>query len=596
MVQDVFTGWYKALFEAGGAHEDGGVDDGVCFAGLGHEEVVRHHISVGEGELDLLAGLHVKFLHVKHEALADGANADRGQFRRVAEDAGLLGLFLGFSGDDATFGARFNVEPEVLDDIGSVAGVQFGGFLHGGEQRGVAHIMLLVNPEGFEQMVSVFFLRGVKLLNPFLRGGDDFGGGAFAELDAGAMTHAIGGMLEVFEQRGDGLTVDGDGFLQFAAFGGHAVDAAVFVVAIWVAYVVLHVADDDVVPVGDVERAIFAEDGIAGAEILVAAHEQAAGFVLGDSAVGLRDLHGEFRTGRFAPDAGFFRVTGQVVVLDAEEADDVADEEVALHVLGEVRAADDFARGDGAHFLLEQLIHFEAVAFGAHLVSATAGAVGGVLIAPGVKSDAVGVGRVVSVLRNGETARIEAIHGTRAGLQRRTPRMLVIVHHEDTALPVDAAIGAVDEIVRAVMRVGEIDALQHDRAHIGHVVAIGVFEEDDVRGAGDDDAAIPELKAERILHAGELRHAVALAVLVVVVADDERVLHLLQWLPHRVGVPHGGPQAAFGIDLHLHGIHELRELRLIGEQAHFKARIKGHVLDRFLAADVFRAAFLHRAR
>jgi hypothetical protein len=38
-------------------------------------------------------------------------------------------------------------------------------------------------------------------------------------------------------------------------------------------------------------------------------------------------------------------------------------------------------------------------------------------------------------------------------------------------------------------------------------------------------------------------------------------------------VPHGGPEAAFGIDLHLHGIHELRELRLIGKEAHFKARI-----------------------
>jgi hypothetical protein len=174
--------------------------------------------------------------------------------------------------------------------------------------------------------------------------------------------------------------------------------------------------------------------------------------------------------------------------------------------------------------------------------------------------------------------------------------MLVVMHHEDTALPVDAAIGAHDEIVRAVMRVGEIDALQHDRAHVGHIVAIGVFEENDVRGAGDDDAAVPEFKAERILHAGELGDAICFAVFVVVMADDEGVLHLLQRLPHRVSVPHSGPQAAFGIDLHLHWIHELRELRLIGKQAHFKARIKGHVPDRFLAADVFCAALFLSAR
>ena len=172
----------------------------------------------------------------------------------------------------------------------------------------------------------------------------------------------------------------------------------------------------------------------------------------------------------------------------------------------------------------------------------------------------------------------------------------MIVHHENAALPVDAAIGAHNEVVRAVMRIGEIDALQHDRAHVGHVVAIGVFEEDDVGGAGDDDTAIPELKTERILHAGELGHAIRFAVFVVVVADDEGVLHILQGLPHRVGVPDGSPEATFGIDLHLHRVHELRELCFIGKQAHFKAWIKGHVLDGFLAADVFRATFLHGAR
>ena len=444
--------------------------------------------------------------------------------------------------------------------------------------------------------MRVLLPGGVELFHPFLRGGDDLGGRALAELDAGAVAHAVGGVPEVFEQGGDRLAVDGDGLLQFATLGRHAVDAAVLVVAVRVAHVVLHVADDDVVPVGDVERAVFAEDGVARAEVFVAAHEQAAGFVLGDGAIGLGDLDAELGAGRLAPDAGLVRVAGQVVVLDAEEADDVADQEVALHVLGEVRAADDLACGDGAHLLFQQLVHLEAVAFGPDLIGATAGAVRGILIAPGVKGDAVRVRRVVGVLRDGEAARIEAIHRAGAGLQRRPPGMLVIVHHEDTALPVDAAVGPHDEIVGAVVRVGKIDTLQQDRAHVGHVVAVGVLEEEDVRGAGDDDAAVPELEAERILHAGEFRDAVALAVLVVVMADDERVLHLLQRLPHRVGVPHGGPQAAFRIDLELHGVDELRELRLVGEQAHFKARIQGHVLDRLLAADVVGAAFLHGAR
>jgi hypothetical protein len=90
------------------------------------------------------------------------------------------------------------------------------------------------------------------------------------------MAHAVGGVLQVFEQRGDRLAVDGDGLLQLAARGGDAIDAAVFVVAVRVAHVVLHVADDDVVPVGEVERAIGREDGIGRTEVLVAAHEEAA--------------------------------------------------------------------------------------------------------------------------------------------------------------------------------------------------------------------------------------------------------------------------------------------------------------------------------
>ncbi len=73
----------------------------------------------------------------------------------------------------------------------------------------------------------------------------------------------------------------GDGLLQRSTDGGHAVDAAVRVVAVGIAHVVLHVADDDVVPVAEIQRAVGREDGIRRAEVLVAAHQQAARFVLG---------------------------------------------------------------------------------------------------------------------------------------------------------------------------------------------------------------------------------------------------------------------------------------------------------------------------
>ncbi len=353
VVEDAVTVRDEAVFKTFGAHDDGGVHDGIRLARFHYEQVVRHDVGIGKREFDLLACFYGEFFDVIHQTLRHGADADGGQFGCIAEDARFLGFLFLLAGDDAAFGAGFDIEPELLHDVGGVAGMELRAGLQFGEQGGVADVVLLVEPEGFEQGVRVFLLGGVELLHPFLRGGNDFGGGALTELDAGAMAHAIGGMPQVFEQGGDGLAVDGDGFLQFTTFRGHAVDATVFVVAVRVAHVVLHVADDDVVPVGDVKSTIFAEDGITWAEILVAAHEQAAGFVLGDAAIGLRNFDREFSAGWFAPDAGFFRVASQIVVFDAEEADDVADEEVALHVFGEVRAADDFAGGDGTHFLLE---------------------------------------------------------------------------------------------------------------------------------------------------------------------------------------------------------------------------------------------------
>ena len=151
-----------------------------------------------------------------------------------------------------------------------------GDFKQLAEQFDVLDVVLLMQPECFEQMMGVFFLVRIELLDPLLGGGDDFLGVALAEFDARAMANAIDGRFQILEQSGDRLAVDGDRLLQRAADGRHAIDAAVRVVAIGIAHVVLHVADDDVVPVAEIQRAIGCEDRIGGAEVLVAAHQQAA--------------------------------------------------------------------------------------------------------------------------------------------------------------------------------------------------------------------------------------------------------------------------------------------------------------------------------
>ena len=77
-------------------------------------------------------------------------------------------------------------------------------------------------------------------------------------------------LLEQVEQRGDRLAVDLGGLSSGRPSIRDAVDAAVLVVAVGVAQVVLHVADDRVVPVGEVDRAVRTDVDAGGAEVRIA--------------------------------------------------------------------------------------------------------------------------------------------------------------------------------------------------------------------------------------------------------------------------------------------------------------------------------------
>jgi hypothetical protein len=95
------------------------------------------------------------------------------------------------------------------------------------------------------------------------------------------------------------------------------------------------------------------------------------------------------------------------------------------------------------------------------------------------------------------------------------------------------------------------------------IVAVGVFEEKNLGLRGDEHAAIPELKSQSgLLHLGELGHAIgALPSLLSSWQMTQRVLASPSAAPTSDSPPHGDPEAALGIELHLHRIHELWELR-----------------------------------
>ena len=122
--------------------------------------------------------------------------------------------------------------------------------------------------------------------------------------------------------------------------------------------------------------------------------------------------------------------------------------------------------------------------------------------------------------------------------------------------------------------------------HVGLVVAVGVLEEHEVGGLGDEHAAVAELEAGRAVQVvGEDGHLVGLAVAVGVFEDQELVVHLLLGLPVRIGRPDGDPEPALGVERHLHRLGQLGELLLRGEQVDLHPLGDGHLVDRLLAVE-----------
>ncbi len=151
---------------------------------------------------------------------------------------------------------------------------------------------------------------------------------AAAQFNPRAVAHAVDGMLQVLQQRLDRLAVDLDRLLQRPALHREAKDSAVLVVAVGIANVVLHVTDDGVVPVRNIQRAVFANDGVRGTKVAIFAIEQ-------------------LKPGR-SPDFAELSLLAvafaiQVVLLDAQETDRVADQEIVAACLRESGSDDRIA-------------------------------------------------------------------------------------------------------------------------------------------------------------------------------------------------------------------------------------------------------------
>ena len=146
------------------------------------------------------------------------------------------------------------------------------------------------------------------------------------------------------------------------------------------------------------------------------------------------------------------------------------------------------------------------------------------------------------------------------------------------------------------------EAVEDDLVAVGHVVAVRVLDEHQVRLLGHVDAAVPEFEAGRQVEApGKHGVTVGSAVAVAVLEDHDPVVGFLVGKALRVGRHRRHPEPAAGVEGQGDGIAD-REVLLGGEQRHLVAlggvealqrvrRVAGLVpgfaaLVRFLVADL----------
>jgi hypothetical protein len=280
--------------------------------------------------------------------------------------------------------------------------------------------------------------------------------------------------------------------------------------------------DDVVLPVGEPDGAVGADLGEDGGQPFVAAGDEVEGVVGG--VTGAVALHVEERDGfhRGLADHGLALEAGGEVVGVNERA--AGGGGVAAH---DVDLAEVRREGVGLVLGVDALGGHGARAFGddggGEAAEENGGVVGGAakLVAKLVGAVAP---RVVGEL-------VEEFEGGAVGFEAVGALRELFLDAADGAFEAGVTDGAVEPVVVAVMEivglgVGVVDApAGHDLgADVGFVVAVGVFQKEETRRLGDDDAAVGEDETGGDVEAvGEDRELVGATVAVGVLANFDGV-------------------------------------------------------------------------
>ena len=157
-------------------------------------------------------------------------------------------------------------------------------------------------------------------------------------------------------------------------------------------------------------------------------------------------------------------------------------------------------------------------------------------------------------------------HGTVGDATWRAPGCFNLRMMEGPFLEIHGTSGIERKAVDRVVRIRRIETMDDSFFNVVFVITVRVFEKQQIGSLRDQDTAVPEFEAGRIMNVtGERDALVGFAVLIRIFQDQQTVVHGRRWFPVRIGWPGGNPETPLGIERHLHGINQLRKHRFVSK-------------------------------
>src|SRR5258706_14865850 len=124
--------------------------------------------------------------------------------------------------------------------------------------------MRLMEPQSLQDLMLILWIVLIKLIQPRFYSGNNFHCWPSTKFNSGPIANPVFWLFQQIKQFVDRLSGNLDRLQQRPAFVSDAINAAVFTVTARIAQIVLHVSDDWVVPIEEIDGTVRTDFEIGG--------------------------------------------------------------------------------------------------------------------------------------------------------------------------------------------------------------------------------------------------------------------------------------------------------------------------------------------